>query len=235
MKINRILIILLATLLFFGCDDSKGEKTVTSNERGTFDGYDYEFWKDGSASGKMVLGEAGTFKCEWSNGGGYSNILFRSGRRLGSTKTHTSHGQITVSYNVNPYSPNGNSYLCIYGWTQSPLMEYYIVESWGSWRPPGSGYKTTVNIDGANYDIYETTRTNQPSIEGTRTFQQYWSVRQTKRTSGTINVTAHFNAWGARGMNAINTGRLYEVMTTIEGYGSSGKAEVIQNTISIGK
>lgn len=32
------------------------------------------------------------------------------------------------------YAPDGNSYLSIYGWTTSPLHEYYITEDFGTVR-----------------------------------------------------------------------------------------------------
>jgi len=127
-----------------------------------------------------------------------------------------------VSYQAN-YQPNGNSYLCVYGWTTNPLVEYYIVDSWGSWRPPGGSPLDSVNTDDGIYDIYRTQRVNQPSIQGTQTFDQYWSVRRQQRTSGTITVSNHFSAWASRGMNM---GSLYEVSMTVEGYQSSGTADV---------
>lgn len=200
--------------------------TITNNQTGNQDGYDYELWKD-SGNTSMTLNSGGTFSCQWSN---INNALFRKGRRFNETQTHQQLGNISVNYGAT-YSPNGNSYLCIYGWTTSPLVEYYIVDSWGSWRPPGASSKGTITVDGGTYDIYETTRTNQPSIKGTQTFQQYWSVRTSKRTSGTISVSQHFNAWENRGMRL---GKMYEVALTVEGYQSSGSANVYSHTLSIG-
>lgn len=168
----------------------------------------------------MTLGSGGAFSAQWSNVG---NILMRKGLRPGSKSQ-------TVTYSAS-YNPSGNSYLCVYGWTTNPLVEYYIVESWGSWRPPGGSSKGTVTTDGGTYDIYETTRTNQPSIEGTKTFKQFWSVRTSKRASGTITCANHFNAWASKGMNM---GSMYEVSLTVEGYQSSGTANVTSMSMGTG-
>ncbi|MBB3701358.1 glycoside hydrolase family 11 protein [Flammeovirga yaeyamensis] len=186
-------------------------QTICNNQIGNQGGYTYEYWKD-SGNGCMTLNNGGNFYVSWSNIG---NLLARKGKRPGVKNQ-------TVTYGAN-YQPSGNSYLCIYGWTTSPLVEYYIVESWGSWRPPGANAKGTVTTDGGTYDIYETTRVQQPSIQGTKTFQQYWSVRRSKRTSGTVTCANHFNAWASLGMNM---GNLYEVSFTVEGYQSSGTCNV---------
>ena len=197
-----------------------------NNKTGSQDGYNYELWKDyGSTS--MTLNAGGTFECWWENIG---NALFRKGVKFDCTKTYSQLGNITVDYGVN-YQPKGNSYLCVYGWSRNPLVEYYIVESWGTWRPPGASSKGTIYVDGGTYDVYETTRVNQPSIDGNTTFKQYWSVRTSKRTSGTISVTEHFKAWERMGMKL---GNLYEAALTVEGYQSSGWADVYKNNIKIG-
>ena len=95
------------------------------------------------------------------------------------------------------------AYIGVYGWTQSPLIEWYIVDSWGSQgRPTWCGTLVkTVTIDGAEYDIYKDDITQaRGTIEGTKTFTQYWSIRKTARKCGTINITAHFNAWESAGL-----------------------------------
>lgn len=225
-KKRLFLAILLCFTLVLPAVNAQGATTITSNQSGTHDGYNYELWKD-SGNTSMTLNSGGTFSCQWSN---INNALFRKGRRFNETQTHQQIGNITVNYGCN-YQPSGNSYLCVYGWTVDPLVEFYIVDSWGSWRPPGASSKGTITVDGGTYDIYQTTRTNQPSIKGTQTFQQYWSVRTSKRTSGTISVSEHFRAWESRGMRM---GKMYEVALTVEGYQSSGSANVYSHTLSVG-
>ncbi|MCY8713876.1 glycoside hydrolase family 11 protein, partial [Bacillus haynesii] len=97
----------------------------------------------------------GAFSAQWSNIG---NALFRKGKKFDTTKTHSELGNISINYNAT-FNPGGNSYLCVYGWTKDPLVEYYIVDNWGTYRPTGTP-KGTITVDGGTYDIYETTRIN---------------------------------------------------------------------------
>lgn len=221
-----ILSLSLAIMIFLPSTPAFAGQMIYNNETGIHGGYNYELWKD-YGNTMMELNDGGTFSCQWSNIG---NALFRKGRKFNSDKTHQELGEITVEYGCQ-YNPQGNSYLCVYGWTRYPLVEYYIVDSWGSWRPPGATPKGTITVDGGTYDVYETTRVNQPSIDGTATFQQYWSVRTSKRTSGTISVSEHFRQWERMGMQM---GKMYEVALTVEGYQSSGSANVYMNDIRIG-
>lgn len=205
---------------------AKAANTIYDNESNTQDGYDYELWKD-SGNTSMTLNAGGTFECSWSN---INNALFRKGKKFNDTQTYQQIGNISFDYAAD-YQPNGNSYLCVYGWTVDPLVEYYIVDSWGTWRPPGTQSKGQITVDGGTYDVYEADRINQPSIQGNTTFKQYFSVRTSKRTSGTISVTEHFKAWERMGMKM---GKLHEAALNVEGYQSSGKANVYKNNMTIG-
>lgn len=112
--------------------------------------------------------------------------------------------------------------LSVYGWSTNPLVEYYIMEDNQAYPAQGT-VKGTVTSDGATYTIYENTRVNEPSIQGTATFNQYISVRNSPRTSGTVTVQNHFNAWASHGMNL---GAMNYQVVAVEGWGGSGSASL---------
>ena len=229
MKMQKMLGALMAgvmTVMMMPASTGMAATTYTENITGSEDGYDFELWKDTGTTFMTITG-GGTFSCEWSN---INNALFRKGQKFDCTKTYQELGNVQVDYNVD-YNPNGNSYLCVYGWTKEPLVEYYIVDAWGTWRPPGATAIDTITVDGGTYDVYHTIRENQPSIIGNTTFDQYWSVRTDKKTSGTISVSQHFAAWEKLGLPL---GKMYEVALCVEGYQSSGSATVKQFDISVG-
>lgn len=189
---------------------------------GEQDGYRYELWnQNGEGTGCMTIGDGARFSGEWS---GILNYLARRGLGYNKTQEHQEIGTFYSNYDCdyNPSSASGNSYLSVYGWTVDPLIEYYIVEDWRNWIPSmddNAISKGTVTVNGSTYEIIKNTRVNQPSIVGTATFDQYFSIRTDKRNSGTINISDHFKAWETLEMDM---GKLFEVSFVVEGYKSSG-------------
>jgi len=204
----------VAGVLAFPFNASELVERSTPSSTGTNNGFYYSFWTDGSSDVTYTNKAAGEYSVSWSNNAG--NFVGGKGWNPGSARVINFSGS---------YSPNGNSYLSVYGWTKSPLIEYYIVEDFGTYNPSSAATKIgSVTSDGSTYDILQTTRTNEPSIVGTATFQQYWSVRTSKRTSGTVTVANHFNAWKAAGLT-LGTTFDYQIVAT-EGYKSAGSADI---------
>jgi endo-1,4-beta-xylanase len=103
-----------------------------------------------------------------------------------------------------------------------------VIENFGTYNPASNAqHKGTVYTDGDTYDLYQSTRYQQPSIDGIQTFNQYWSIRRNKRVGGSINMQNHFNAWSQAGMRLGN--HYYQIVAT-EGYQSSGSSSIYVQT-----
>lgn len=197
------------------------QTTLTSNSTGTNNGFYYSFWKD-SGSASMTLYGGGRYSSQWTNN--TNNWVGGKGWRPGSTSR-------VISYSGYYGGSNSqNTYLAVYGWTRSPLIEYYVIESYGSYNPAscngGTNYGS-FQSDGATYDVRRCLRTQQPSIDGTQTFYQYFSVRNPKKgfgnISGTVTFANHAAFWASKGLNLGQHD--YQILAT-EGYQSSGNSDL---------
>jgi hypothetical protein len=213
-----------------------GNKSLTGSP------YGYETWdfSQGNSSANTFTwyganqGGGGAFKATWT-----SYFLARLGYYWGNGGQYTQYKNIYADYNFKRSANNGSpdgGFIGIYGWSRNPsaakdiekLIEYYIVDDW-FWNEqcgPGhiGGWDASANqceelgsftVDGATYKIYKNPRINEPSIDGTKTFIQIFSVRQGRRTFGTISVTEHFKEWS----KYITLGSMYEAKFKVEAFG----------------
>jgi len=180
---------------------------------GTSGGYFWSlYYTTGSAS--ITQGSAGNFSSTYSNVG---DVVVGKGWSTGSAQN--------IGYNIGSLSGSYNS-VGIYGWTTSPLIEYYVVELGSN----VNGTKVnTVSSDGHTYSFYKHQQVSQPSIQGTATFWQYldnWGGSSTG-ANHTVTMANHVNNWksaGGEGFGSYN----YQILS-LEAY--SGKSGSINATV----
>jgi endo-1,4-beta-xylanase len=186
------------------------------------DGKDPNFYTNYISNGKGCIDTKngnGAYSTSWSlNKGG--NYVAGKGWAKGSASRK-------VGYNAGAFSTDGTNFLTLYGWTKDSLIEYYVVDAWGDYRPAYGKSLGSVESDGGTYDIYKATRKNADNITGKKQdFLQYWSVRRTKTNVGknaknnVITFSNHVKAWEKAGLKLGKTWD-YQIMAT-ESYGGDG-------------
>ena len=180
-----------------------------SGGTGTDHGYFWSlYYSGGSASISFPSAGtyAGNYAMTWS---GVNDVVGGKGWNPGSSHS--------IGYNCGSISGYNN--FSIYGWTTSPLIEYYICEK-GS---VGGTFVNSVSSDGHSYNFYKSERINAPSIQGTATFWQYkdnWGGTSTGANHA-VTTGNHINNWkshGGQGFGSYN----YQILAAEDFSGGSG-------------
>ena len=182
-------------------------QTVSGNGTGTNNGFYYSLYSSGG-SANMTLGAAGNYAITWS---GVSDVVGGKGFNPGSEQV--------IGYNVG--SASGYNTISIYGWMTSPLVEYYITEL-GSLYTGNATQKGSLTSDGHTYTTWEHQQVNQPSIQGTQTFEQYldaWGGASTGQNN-VVTTANHFSHWSSLGMSLGSFN--YQILGTEAYNGASG-------------
>jgi len=208
---------------------------VSGNSVGSISGtpWGFEQWYQGG-NASMTYYDNGTFKANWS---GSSDYLTRVGYQYGGGGIDHKSKYFTVDYNYKKTGSAQYGYIGIYGWTANPETEYYIVDDWYS--KPSENYVGEkfgeIEVDGAKYTIHAFLRQQEPSKSGTSTFVQFFSIRQSARQCGHIDISAHFKKWdelftgqnkqlrGSKGGGSasLKFGKVTEVMLMTEAGGNA--------------
>jgi len=214
-KFTKILLSIITTTGFVKanqvCDKVKhsGYSVTANNYKvGKIGSSDYELWFNGGSNSATFYSD-GSMKCSFQN---TMNYICRSGLSFDSTKTYDQIGHLYADYNsiVKDSKNIEFSYIGVYGWTKNPLTEFLIIDNWIDDKRPsstlGKNYGDFI-INGEEYTIYKNERTSD-TIVGYSKYRSYSSVRKTKRTCGTVDITAHFEQWSNIGLSL---GSLHEV------------------------
>jgi hypothetical protein len=196
-------------------------------------------------SGSITTYSTPAFSAAWTLGTN-NDFLARTGLQW-QGKSDTSLGTVTADFDeIKSGSGGGFSYIGIYGWStgattsQNPsgCVEWYIVEDSYNKMPVNPGSTTnigTVTVDGGTYTMFtrQTTGTGGNKCGSSVTqWIQYYDIRSSARTCGTISISQHWAAWDATGK--MPTGNPIEASVLIEvGNGSSPSGSIQFPTASV--
>lgn len=183
----------------------------------------WQVWTNGDLGYLTTYDGIAAFTARWDESGDY---LARVGFDWqGSAQPYGNYGTITAQYVWNKSGTAGQySYIGLYGWSDDPCVEWYIIEDSFHDMPfnTGSLPVATAAIDDGTYDLVRLTTSPGNRCPGFNTLHQYYSVRSEGKRCGSITVSDHFAAWAAQGWDA---GNLQELRFVVEAAGGSGQVD----------
>jgi len=200
---------------------SGGTAHNSSNASGTAAGLSWSIWTK-SGPGTITTYSTPAFSASWNNSG---DFLARIGLQFGNSgKAVSALGTVTAQYaETKTGSAGGYSYIGIYGWSVNPCVEWYIVDDSFNNLPfnPGGTSKGNITVDGGTYNVIQrsTTGTGGNRCGNVSNWDQFYSIRTSKKSCGTITISDHFKAWANAGLNL---GNVLEASILIEAGGGSG-------------
>ncbi|KAI0020142.1 xylanase [Xylariomycetidae sp. FL0641] len=186
----------------------KRQSAFSSSQDGTDSaGFYYSLYNDNGAGATYTEYDSGQFELGWT-----TSVEFLGGKGY--------YGQTpqTLTW-TGSFTADGDYTLAVYGWTTDPVTEWYVVEQYGTGTPGNGDILGTVSSDGGVYDVYDLFYDNVPEIYGATSFHQYWSVRQSSRSTGTVTTGNHFQGWKDLGLDP---GYTVFQMVTAEGFSGTG-------------
>ena len=220
-KIIKSFLIINISLILFQIINSKIELTET--KIGYLDDYFYELWKsDNIGITIMNIDNKNKFSCSWKN---VDNAIFNLGKDFPNGYSLKNVNDIALKFDFD-FNSKGYSFIGIYGFFYTSYYEeYFVVENYGDGfiKPFTGTLLGTFFIDDGEYDIYLNEQILPPNSQEIPKKTQYWSLRKEKRSSGIISLKKHLDIYLKKGANFDN---IYRIVMYVEGYQSSGSADV---------
>lgn len=148
------------------------------------------------ANVSMTYYDNGTFKANWSN---CQNVMTSVGFLYNESGVNHNDKVYTADYRYKKTGSAQYGYIGVHGWADKPYAEFYIIDDWYS--KPNEQYIGEkfgeITVDGARYTIHVFLRQQEGGSPwgDTQTYLQFFSVRQTPRQCGHIDISAHFKKW----------------------------------------
>ncbi len=189
------------------------------NNSGSYGNFEWQLWS-AQTTGCLTTysGAGGAFSANWDNSG---DFLARVGLVFDGTQTYQQLGVFSADFaETKTGGAGGYSYIGVYGRTETPNVEFYIIEDSFDASPAIlSAVSTlgTIQVDGGTYDV------DVSEMTGTGpTTTRLYSVQQTSRHCGHISISEHFAKWTSLGMQL---GKMVEVSIAVEAGGGTGSID----------